>query len=107
MDETQRHLPTAEIERWLLAALCAPALDGQKRAEIIDGLAAHRFAEPDHETLFAALLKMPHATSEHIRETLSARLTRLGFPDIDVEPILDLSPPSAETIETLLRQLSH
>lgn len=106
MDETQPFLPVAEIERWLLAALCSPAFDQQKRAEILDRLATHKFAEPEHETIFRALVKMPRATYEHIRETLAARLTRLGFPDVDVEPILDLVPPSPEKIKTLLQQLS-
>lgn len=106
MGEAQRHLSTAEIERWLLAALCAPALDQQHRAEILDRLAAHTFAEPDHETIFRALVKVPHATAEHIRETLTARLTRLGFPDVDVEPIFATAPPSPEKIRVLLQQLS-
>jgi len=107
MDEAERHLPTAEIERWLLAALFSPALDHKTRGEILERLAAHTFANPDHEVIFRALVKIPRATSEHIRETLSARLTRLGFPDIDVEPIFELAPPSAEKITMLLQQLSR
>ncbi|PYU24477.1 MAG: hypothetical protein DMG32_13860 [Acidobacteria bacterium] len=107
MDDAERHLPIAEIERWLLAALCAPAPDRQTRAEILERLAAHTFAIPDHEVIFRALVKMPHATAKHIRETLSARLTRLGFPDIDVEPIFGLAPPSAEKIRTLLHLLGR
>ena len=107
MDEAKRHLPAAEIERSLLAALCAPALDRQTRAQILQRLAAHIFANPDHEAIFRVLGKIPRATSEHIRETLRARLTRLGFPDIDVEPIFELAPPSAEKITMLLQQLSR
>jgi hypothetical protein len=107
MDEAQRHLKAAEIERRLLAALCAPALDHQTRAEILERLAAHTFANPDHEVIFRALVKIPRATAEHIRETLRARLTRLGFPDLDVESIFELEPPSAEQIRTLLQQFSR
>lgn len=105
MDEARHHLSTAEIERRLLAALCAPVLDQPQRAAILDRLAAHAFVEPDHETIFRALVKIPRATSEHIRETLTARLTRLGFPDVDVEPIFATAPPSPEKIRTLLQQL--
>jgi hypothetical protein len=50
---------------------------------------------------------MPPASTEHIRETLGARLTRLGFPDIDVEPIFQAESPSAEKITALLRQLNR
>ena len=107
MDEAERHQSTAEIERSLLAALCASALDPQTRAEILELLAVHTYANPDHKVIFGALLKMPRASAQHIRETLSARLTLLGFPDIDVEPIFELAPPSPERIRTLLHQLSR
>lgn len=106
MQEAER-LPTAEIERRLLAALCAATLDLQMRTQILGRLSAHTFANRDHEIIFQALVKIPLAPAEHIRETLSARLTRLGFPDIDVEPILGLSPPSADTIAALLQQLDR
>jgi len=107
MDETQRHPPALEIERQLLAALCSPALDQPTRAGIIAALRAYAFATPDHDVIFQALTKMPPAAIEHIRETLAARLTRLGFPDIDVNPIFELEPPSAEKINLLLRQLGR
>jgi len=101
------HLPSAEIERRLLAALCASALDHQTRARILERLSAHTFANRDHEIIFQALAQMPPATAEHIRETLSARLTRLGFPDIDVEPIFEFSPPPPDTITGLLEKLDR
>jgi hypothetical protein len=107
MGTTHRHLPAAEIERWLLAALCASSVDPHLRAEILERLAAHTFASPDHEVIFRALRQMPGATAEHIHETLNARLTRLGFPDIDVGPIFELASPSQEKIKTLLQRLSR
>jgi hypothetical protein len=106
MQEAKR-LPNAEIERRLLSALCAPALDREMRALILERLRTHTFADHDHEIIFQALAKMPPATAEHIRETLSARLTRLGFPDIDVEPIFEFSPPTPSTITALLQQLDR
>ena len=106
MQEAER-LPNDEIERRLLSALCATALDPEMRALILKRLSAHTFANRDHEIIFQALAKIPLAPAEHIRETLSARLTRLGFPDIDVEPILEFSPPSPDTITALLQQLDR
>jgi hypothetical protein len=100
-------LPSAEIERRLLSALCAATLGREMRAQILERLSAHTFANRDHEIIFQALAKMPHATAEHIRETLGARLTRLGFPDIDVEPIFEFSPPPSDTITALLQQLDR
>jgi hypothetical protein len=107
MDEAQRHPPAVEIERQLLAALCSRALDHPTRAAILAALRAHRFTNPDHDVIFRALARMPSAAAEHIRETLGARLTRLGFPDIDIDPIFELEPPSAEKINLLLRQLGR
>jgi hypothetical protein len=107
MRKAERDAPTAEIERQLLAVLCAPGFDRDTRAAILAGLATHVFADPDHEVIFGVLVKIPHATAEHIRSTLSARLTRLGFPDIDVEPIFEFSPPPAEKIKSLLQRLSR
>jgi DnaB-like helicase N terminal domain len=107
MREEQR-LSSHEIERRLLAALCAATLDRKTRAQILKRLSAHTFANPDHEIIFQALRKMPpRATGRQIRETLSSRLTLLGFPDIDVEPIFELSPPSSDTITQLLQQLDR
>lgn len=105
MDEAQRYLPPVELERRLLAALCADALDRRTRAEVLEHLGAHAFVNPDHEVIFRALSRIPRANLAHIRETLGARLTRLGFPDIDVDPIFELDPPSAKEIGALLRQL--
>ena len=65
MDEAERHLSTAEMERSLLAALCASALDPQTHAEILERLAVHTYANPDHKVIFGALLKMPRASAQH------------------------------------------
>ena len=93
MDTPGRDSSASEIERQFLAALCAPGLDEETRARIFERLANHKFAAADHETIFRALLKMRGAPARHIRETLAAGLTRLGFPDIDVEPISSSSRP--------------
>lgn len=94
-----------DIERRLLAALCSPAVDAKTRADLLERLAKHKFATPDHETIFGALRQMPVASAERIRETLGARVTRLGFPDIDVERILEADAPTAGEIQALLREL--
>jgi hypothetical protein len=106
MDPAGRDESASEIERQLLAALCAPGLDEETRARIFERLATHTFAAADHETIFRALLKMRGAPARHIRETLGASLTRLGFPDIDVEPFFQPDPPSAQQIAALLDGLT-
>src|SRR5581483_2824317 len=105
MDPADRNLSASEIEQRLLAALCTSGPDDATRARIFQWLASHQFAVPDHETIFRALLKMRGAPARHIRETLGASITRLGFPDIDVDPILSLEPPSPQQIAALLDSL--
>lgn len=106
MNPAGRDSSASEIERRLLAALCAAGLDDETRARIFERLATHKFAAADHETIFRALLKMRRAPPRHIRENLGAGLTRLGFPDIDVGPIFELDPPSAKQIVALLDRLT-
>lgn len=107
MDEGERQQATAGIELQLLAALCSSTIHLQMRAEILERLARHTFARVDHEMIFRALEKMPQAKPEHIRETLGARVTRLGFPDIDVHQLFELAPRSIEEIRMLLQQLER
>jgi len=106
MDQADLNLSAADIERQLLASLCSPSPDEKARAGIFARLASHKFVSADHETIFQALLKMRGAPAAHIRETLGARLTRLGFPDIDVGPIFEIEPPSPDRIAALLDRLT-
>ena len=107
MDLPDRNRSASEIEQLLLAALCASGLDEETRVRLLARLSSHKFAVADHETIFRTLLKMRAAPARHIRETLAACLTRLGFPDIDVDPIFSLEPPSAQEIAGLLDRLAR
>lgn len=107
MDPADHNRSASEIERRLLAALCASSPGDPTRALLFARLASHQFAAADHETIFRALLKMPGAPARHIRETLGASVTRLGFPDIDVDQILSLEPPSPQEIAGLLDRLAR
>jgi hypothetical protein len=95
-----------ETEKLVLRALCHGVLQGDRREQAFRILAEHRFADPQHELLFAALRTLRRADAHVIREQLPARLTALGFPDVDVTSYLDAPAPGvAETTEAL-RQLA-
>jgi hypothetical protein len=100
-----QHDSCNNAERQLLAALCSASTADQIRIRIVETLVAHQFASPEHEIIFEALKTIPSGSAIHIRKTLAARVTRLGFPDIDVKTILQMEPPSAEEVRLLLRQL--
>lgn len=92
-------------ERQLLAALCQVSLGGQAREELLQRLEKHRFATPDHQVVFEALRKLPTLKPGRVREALTATVTRMGFPDADVNIFFELQPPTEENLPDLWREL--
>ena len=80
-------------ERRLLAALCQNALDPAARNEVLRRLAGYAFADPEHEVIFRALANVPVSDPERARAALGVRITRLGFPDFDLDPFFTVTPP--------------
>lgn len=71
-------------EKTCLALLCQISSTAQKRQELEMLLADYHWQSPDHHAIFDALAAW-RAAPEAIRAGLPARLTRLGFPDIEIE----------------------
>lgn len=94
-----------DYEKTLLRALCQGVLQGDRREQACRLLASHRFAEPEHGVLFAALRMLRASNASAIREQLPARLVNLGFPDFDLAPYLNAPPPAPEEITEALRGL--
>ena len=93
------------IERTLLAALCQPSLGPDARSAIVQKLRNHRFAAPDHEVVFRAILTTPIGENTEMLAALTQAVTRMGFPDIELRDYVDKAPLSNEEILTLLAQL--
>jgi hypothetical protein len=66
-------------ERIVLAALCQGVTAGPHK------LRAQDFREPEHQVLFDALSRLNAQRVTITRESLLAILTRMGFPEMDVE----------------------
>jgi len=94
-----------EAERKLLAALCQATVNAQIRAKILQRLQAHAFVEPDYEVIYRALVAMPEAESGEIRERLARAVTRLGFPDVDLDALFSAIPSSSAELAALLESL--
>ncbi len=88
-------------ERRLLAALCQNALDPAARIEVLRRLAGYTFADPEHEVIFRALATMPVTDPERARAALGIRITRLGFPDFDLDPFFNITPPDVSEFAAL------
>ena len=95
----------AESERRLLAALCQNAVDATTRRSILQRLKNHAFATPDHEVIYRALLRIAPADATDLREALTQAVTRLGFPDVDLDPLFDPPKPTEEEITALLDRI--
>jgi hypothetical protein len=75
---------TIENERALVASLCQSPCDDAVRVELLQLLPAHRWQSSDCRAIYEAVANWPAAPAE-IRRELPARLTRVGFPDIEIE----------------------
>jgi hypothetical protein len=94
-----------EVERRVLGALCQGTPQGSVRATARDILRTYRWREPLHQIVFEVVLSIPTEAPEVIREQLLARLTRKGFPDVNIEDFFKPHGLSKEEAERLIRQL--
>ena len=92
-------------ERRVLQALCQATPQGSVRATARDILRTYRWREPLHHVIFEVVLSIPTEVPEVIRAQLPARLTRRGFPDVDIEDLFKPHGLSKEEAERLIRQL--
>ena len=89
----------------MLQALCQGTPQGSVRATARDMLRTYRWREPLHHVIFEVVLSIPTEAPEVIRDQLPARLTRRGFPDVDIEDLFKPHGLSKEEAEHLIRQL--
>ncbi|MFY9730752.1 MAG: hypothetical protein WB723_06555 [Candidatus Acidiferrales bacterium] len=82
-------LNTEEVERLLLGALCTGPLTLENRTDTLRRLADHNWIHPDHRVIYEALRRSRQRHSAALREHIVAEITRLGFPDIEVEPFFN------------------
>jgi hypothetical protein len=90
--------------RKLLAALCEPTLDAETRATIVRRLKTYRFIEPDHVVIYRALSGMT-TVDGHAKQELTQAVTRLGFPDVDLDWLFSEPPIAKNEIQDLLERL--
>lgn len=95
-----------EIEKLVLRALCHGVLQGDQQELAFRILAEHHFADPQNELLFVALSMLRRADPQTIHEQLPARLTNLGFPDVDLSSYLEAPAPNAHEVLEALRRLA-
>jgi len=93
----------------LLRALCRTETSGTLRGTILDALATHDFAEPEHAEIFAALRDLQGVGRIATRERVESMLMRRGFPDLDLDVYFKAlhGPEGLTEISTALRELGY
>jgi hypothetical protein len=96
-------------ELLLLRALCRTETSGTLRGTILTALAAHRFVEPEHELLFAALRDIQNVGRVATQKRMEEMLLRRGFPDLDLDEYFAAKsqPITLTEISAALRALGH
>ncbi|HLW79919.1 MAG TPA: hypothetical protein VKU44_10015, partial [Terriglobia bacterium] len=79
--------PAMEIERRLLQVLCQGTPPGSVRAAARASLRDYRWCDPVHQVIFEIILSLPVDSAELTRNQLPARLTRRGFPDVEIDDL--------------------
>jgi hypothetical protein len=95
------------LEQGVLRALCHGTTEGSVREFARAALQNYRWREPVHQAIFEALLAIPSDSSEIICAELPARLTRMGFPDVDCETLFKGKRLSKREAEGLMVQLKE
>ncbi|MGH9343234.1 MAG: hypothetical protein ACRD19_05675 [Terriglobia bacterium] len=94
-----------QAERQILAALFQGFSDGPLEDSSKQNLADYRWQEPDHEALFSALVRFPSSHPSITAAEIPARLTRLGFPDVDCDFLKQPHGQSRRRSAELIREL--
>ena len=105
--ETGEQSHILKDERRVLQALCQGTPQGFVRATAKDILRTYRWREPLHHVIFEVVLSIPTEIPEVIRTQLPARLTRRGFPDVDIEDFFEPHGLAKEEAERLIRHLRN
>ena len=81
---------TIIMERGIVAVLCQLPRQDATRIELLRLLPTYRWHSSDCRVIYEALANWPAEASE-IRAALPARITRLGFPDTEIEFCFEVS----------------
>lgn len=97
--------PHLELEKLVIAALCAGVSDGLVRDSLLPMFRDYSWQFPMHQVIFSALDSIPSSDPAILRQMLPAKLTRLGFPDVEWEEFFTPLSISSDEILALARRM--
>lgn len=94
-----------DLEKLALRLLCAGAAQGDVRDALIPLLRGYAWRSTLHHAIFDAVAAAPSSDQELLRQLLPAKLTRMGFPDVDWEEIFSRPSLSGDEAIAFVRQM--
>lgn len=95
-----------QLERRILATLCAAACEAPAREAVLARLFDYRWTDAAHRAIFEIMTSFPAANGDVLRQQLPARLTRRGFPDFDFDCMFSAPTAVRQEVENWVAQLS-
>jgi len=92
-------------ERIALRLLCVGTPQGPVKDVLVPLLHGYHWQRPLHQVIFSAIVSIPTDDPEILRQLLPAKLTRMGFPDVEWEEISLPTSLSREEALALARQM--
>jgi hypothetical protein len=96
---------SAQLERSVLGLLCAGSADGPVKDVLVPLLRGYPWKNPLHHAIFNALAAVPVDDPATLRQLLPAKLTRMGFPDVEWEEFFSPQSLSREEAIALVQRL--
>jgi hypothetical protein len=90
-----------DLEKLVLRLFCTGTLQGAARDALVPPLRGYAWRSSLHQAIFDAVLATPSSDPELLRQLLPAKLTRMGFPDVEWDELF--SPPALARDEAVAR----
>ena len=95
------------FEVFVLRLLCAGTSQGAVRDSLHPLLSGYPWSSTLHRAIFKAIVSIPSDDPILLRQLLPAKLTRMGFPDVEWEELfVPVSMTSEEAIESVRKLLA-
>ena len=106
-DDLRPMAPNIHLEQLTLRLLCSGTPQGPVKNVLVPLLRDYHWQVQLHQIIFSAVVAIPSDDPATLRQLLPAKLTRMGFPDIEWEEIFTPALLSSEeAIDTVRRMIS-
>lgn len=99
-------MPTIlDLEKLALRVLCHGTPEGSVKQQLIPILREYHWQSQLHQVIFNAISECPSEKPEVFRQLLPAKLTRMGFPDVEWDEFFAPHTLSMEAVVALVERM--